>query len=123
TIPKGRSSVDAIDVHGTADVSASDVEERLATTPTPKFLGLFRGIIFDYETFDRFVLQRDMARVERFYRARGYYDARARAGRVVRKSENHVEIEIVVEEGKPIAVRDISFLGMEGLPPRLQRAV
>ena len=104
-------------------MSSSDLEERLATTPTPKLIGLFRGVIFDYEIYDRFVLQRDMARVERFYRARGYYDAHARAGRVKRISDNHIQVEIVVEEGLPITVRKVTFIGIDGLPPRTVRAV
>ena len=35
----------------------------------------------------------DLARVERFYRSRGYYDAHARAGRVEQKG-NHVRVTI-----------------------------
>ena len=81
--------------------------DKIATAETPKFLGLFRGVVYQYEIFDRFVLQRDLARIERYYRARGYYDAKARAGRVIQKNDNHVEVEIVVEEGEPVLVDDL----------------
>src|SRR4051812_9568292 len=77
SIPPGRSSVDSISVEGTGVVDGSDIGEKLATAPTPKFLGLFRGVIYDYEIFDRLKLQRDLARVERYYRARGFYEAHA----------------------------------------------
>src|SRR4051812_48726412 len=99
TIPARRSAVDAVSIRGTSDISASDIEEKLATTATPKFIGLFRGVLYEYELFNRAILQRDLARVERFYRARGYYDARVTAGLVTRPDKHHVRIEIDVEEG------------------------
>ncbi|NUP05227.1 MAG: BamA/TamA family outer membrane protein [Polyangiaceae bacterium] len=115
TIPKGMAAVDTVDVEGTDRVSSSDVEERLATAPTKKFLGLFRGIVYDYSLFDRSVLQRDLERVERFYRARGYYEAKARAGRVLFKDDDHVEVTIVVEEGEPVLVHEATVVGLAGL--------
>ena len=51
--------------------------------PAPSSSALFRGVVYDYEVFDRATLQRDLARIERYYRARGYYGAHARAGRVL----------------------------------------
>src|SRR5678816_1159968 len=82
SIPDKRSAVNSVTVHGASKIDASDVEDKLATMPSPKFLGLFRGVVYDYELFSRPTLQRDLARVERFYRARGYYDAHATAGLV-----------------------------------------
>ena len=68
----------------------SDVEDKLATGATAKFMGLFRGIVYDYEVYDPSVLQRDMARVERYYRGKGFLEAHARVGRVVQVSARHV---------------------------------
>jgi outer membrane protein insertion porin family/translocation and assembly module TamA len=116
SIPRGRSSVDAVSVVGAEQVSESDVEEKIATTPSPKFFGLFRGLVYDYEIFDRLTLQRDLARVERYYRARGFYEARARAGRVIKRSDGHVAVEIVVEEGLPTVIRRVEVQGLEKLP-------
>src|SRR5882672_1791054 len=75
SIPPGRSAVDSVSVEGTHELDSSDVEEKLATAPSPKFFGLFRGLVYDYEIFDRLTLQRDLARVERYYRAEGFYEA------------------------------------------------
>ena len=116
SIPKGAAAVDAVNIEGTNEVSSSDIEEKIATTQSPKFLFLFRGVIYDYELFDRFVLQRDLARIERFYQSRGYYDAHARAGRVEYKSDNHVRVTVAVDEGQPVKVRDVKLAGLEGLP-------
>lgn len=123
SIPEGRSAVDDLSLRGASGVDAADAEERLATASTPKFLGLFRGVVFDYELFDRYVLQRDLARVERYYRSRGYYEAHARAARVRHTAKNHVRVEVVVEEGTPTRVRQVTFPGADGLPKGVERAV
>jgi len=123
SIPNGRQAVNSVDLRGAKQVDASDVTDKLATEESPKFLMLFRGVVYDYSLFDRFVLQRDLARVERFYRARGYYDAHARAGRVYEVDSKHVRVEIVVDEGPPVLVSTVSFPGTEGLPPPIVDAV
>lgn len=122
SIPKGRSAVDAVEVKGAEQVSSSDVEEKLATAPSSKFLGLFQGFIYDYEIFNRYVLERDLQRVERFYRARGYYKARARAGRIFYEGPKHVRVQIVVEEGPPVLIRNITVRGLDALPPKTKAA-
>ena len=66
SIPKGRSAVDDITVRGESKLDEDEITERIATTQSPKFLGIFRGVIYDYALLDRQVLQRDLARVERF---------------------------------------------------------
>ncbi len=117
-IPQGRSAIDDVTVRGNDKIDADDVIDKLATQKSSKFLFFFRGLVFEYELFDRFILQRDLARVERFYRGRGYYDAHARAGRVLEtdSDHDHVRIEIVVEEGAPVVVNEVKVEGIEGLP-------
>jgi outer membrane protein insertion porin family/translocation and assembly module TamA len=121
SIPPGRAEVASVDVRGTHAVDPGDVEEKIATTPSPKLLGLWSGVVFDYELFDRYVLQRDLERVERFYRARGFYEAHARAGRVQQKGD-HVRVTIVVEEGPDVRVRSVEVRGLDGLPRRVADA-
>lgn len=116
-IPAGRSSVDAIEIRGSNAIDGDDLLEKLATTPTPKFLGLFRGVYFSYELFDRSKLQRDLERVERYYADHGFFDARARAARVIQIDPRHVRIEIDVEEGAPYVVDTIDVGGGDELAP------
>lgn len=123
SIPKGMAAVDAVSVRGNDALSDDEIEEKVATTESDKFLGLFRGLVYDYQLYDRSVLQRDLERVERLYRARGYYEAKVRAGRVRYKSEKHVEVTIEVEEGLPVVVADVRARGLEGLPEKDARAV
>jgi outer membrane protein insertion porin family/translocation and assembly module TamA len=116
SVPPGRAAVDDVTVKGHVAVDPEEIEEKIATAPSDKFLGLFRGVVYDYEIFDRLVLQRDLARVERLYRARGYYDAHARAGRVLKTGDEHVRVEIIVEEGKPVLIESVRIGGVERLP-------
>ena len=117
SIPEGRSAVDEVQIRGTDKLDEGDLKDKIATTETPTLLFLFRGIIFEYSLFDRFVLQRDLARIESFYRSKGYYDIHARAGRVFRLDDKHVRVEIIVEEGKAVLVREVHVDGLDGLPP------
>jgi outer membrane protein insertion porin family/translocation and assembly module TamA len=123
SIPEGRSAVNAVEASGADRVSEDDILEHIATTKTSRFLGVARGILYEYSVFDRFVLERDLARVERYYRARGFYQARVRAGRVYSIDDRHVRIEIVVTEGPLTYVRNVRIEGLEASPPIITAAL
>jgi outer membrane protein assembly factor BamA len=120
TIPEGRVATDSISLEGNDAIKDKAIKERIASRETPRFLGLFRGVLYDYELFNRYVLERDLQRIERYYRARGYYEAKVRAGRVeLSADKKHVEVEIVIEEGEPSLVRRIDLHGLEALPKQI----
>jgi outer membrane protein insertion porin family/translocation and assembly module TamA len=52
-----------------------------------------------YETYDRFVVERDVKRIERVYRARGFALAHVEAGRVHTRPDGKVDVQFVVDEG------------------------
>ncbi|MDP9001253.1 MAG: BamA/TamA family outer membrane protein, partial [Myxococcota bacterium] len=81
------------------------------------------GVAYDYEIYDEAVLQRDMARIERFYRSKGFFDAHARVAHVFQLKSNHVRIEIVVDEGPATVNRNITIVGAEALPKPVAEAV
>jgi outer membrane protein insertion porin family/translocation and assembly module TamA len=116
TVPPGRSAVDTVNMHGNEEIDSGDITDRLATTESPKFLGLFRGLVYDYSIYDETVLQRDIARVERYYRGRGFLDVHARAARVTHVSANHIRVDITVDEGPPTLNRNVQLDGLVGLP-------
>ncbi|HEX9296605.1 MAG TPA: POTRA domain-containing protein [Polyangiaceae bacterium] len=127
-LPAGRYAIDSVDIERVdaedeRKVPESDIEGKIATASSPKFLGVVRGFVFDYELFDRYVLERDLARIERIYRARGYYEAHVRAGRVERTKDGHVKVTIVVEEGRPVDVGDVRLGGITALPLDTSAAV
>jgi outer membrane protein insertion porin family/translocation and assembly module TamA len=111
-----------VNVEGNKTLGSSDIEGAIATSESPKFLMLFRGVVYDYELFDRYVLAKDLERVEAFYRAHGFFDARARAGRIEYVGDKHVRVTIVVEEGTPTRVRQVIVRGVDDLPARVARA-
>lgn len=120
-IPPGRSAIDSVSIRNTHALSASDIESKLATAPSPRFLGVFH-LFYDYEIFDPSTLQRDLARVERYYWGHGFLEAHARTGRVVPNGANHVRVEIVVEEGTPTLNRNVVVDGIDALPAAVKGA-
>ena len=56
--------------------------------------------MFDYEVFEETSLERDLARLRRYYRSRGYYDARVLSARVITVDAHHVRVNVL--QGKPV---------------------
>ncbi len=96
-------------------MSAKDIEDKLATEESSRFLMLFQGVAADYSVYDESTFQRDMARVERVYRGKGFLDAHARVARVFHVNPKHVRLEVVVDEGPATVNRNVTVLGVEGL--------
>jgi len=113
-VPEGKSAVSDVVIEGAPGVDHDDLEGRIATRKSPRFLALFPGFVYDYELFDRYALRRDLARVERTMRARGYYDAKVHVARVVQDG-NKVTVTIEVEEGPPTLVESVAFAGADPL--------
>ncbi len=115
--------MDSVEIRGEDAVSEGELKELLATRPTSKFLGLVQGVFYDHKLYNHYVLQTDIQRVERIYRAHGYYHARVTSTRVFFPEKNHVRIVIQVEEGKPTLVDEIRIVGVEKIPEGEQRAL
>jgi len=114
-VPSNRSVVTSINLNGNDAIDSAELREKLAMSESPRFLGLFQGLVYDYRVFDRFVLERDLQRIERYYRARGYYQARVRAGRVFFVTRNKVRVEIEIEEGPEMRVARVDFHGLQAV--------
>ncbi|MEZ4233894.1 MAG: BamA/TamA family outer membrane protein [Polyangiaceae bacterium] len=123
SLPEGRSAIDDVEFSGNDQLGGSDIQEKIATRPSPRFLGLMDGVVYDYEVYDFYVLQRDLERVERLYRARGYYKAKARAAHVERTDEDHVRVTIEVDEGPATSVRRLDLHGIDRLKAPLQARI
>ncbi len=117
SVPEGALVVRSVGVEGTEAVDPAPLLEGLATAPSPRFLGLWDGVAFEYEIYDENLLTRDLERVERYLRARGYYEAKVRAARVIRlRDGRRVRVEIEVVEGVPVLVRRVEVAGLDALP-------
>lgn len=121
-VPPGRVGIADVDVVGTKHVDEDDVLAKIATTKTPRFLGVLRGVVHEYEVFDPLVLERDRERIERMFRAKGYY--RARVLRTdVDKHGDLVDVTFYVEEGPPTRIREVTLSGVSTLPAPLRETV
>jgi len=75
------------------------------------------------DEYDPTVLSRDLERIERYYRARGYYEAKVTAARVLELDGKHVKLEIRVAPGVPVTVRSVEIPGLADLPPQVTQEV
>lgn len=121
-LPKGQTALDSLSVDGADEVDDSDLEGAIASTPSDKVLGLFRPWWVDYGIYDEVALAKDLQRIERFYQARGFFEARARAARVVSSGARSVRVQIVVEEGPAVHVARIAAGGIAGLDGKTRSA-
>jgi outer membrane protein assembly factor BamA len=110
TPPNGRLTVKDVTITGAKQVDSGDLLEHLATQANSTML----GFVLQYEVYDRFVVERDVQRVERFYQARGFHGARVQASRVTRDDLGRVRVEIEVTEGLPTKV---ALVRLERLGP------
>lgn len=107
-VPADQRAVAHVTIEGTHDVDDEELEGKIVTRPSPKLLGLFYGVVYDYERFDRFALRRDLARIERWLRARGFYEAKVHVARVLVHG-NKVDVTIEVDQGPPVVVDDVAI--------------
>jgi outer membrane protein assembly factor BamA len=95
--------IDSLDFVGAYSIDTDELKQGLATevpSQLPAIWPLNRG----ERGLDEVLLARDLERVERFYRARGYYEAKVTGARVIWTGEHSVRIEIVVSEGTPVEI-------------------
>ena len=145
TLPVGTLSVTEVELEGTEAVSEEAIKQCIATQPRKRFGFVLGEAVpdgcgqppFDAAripvtfwtwpwtprlAYDPAIFERDLERIERFYRARGYYDARVLDSQVEQRASDHtVNIRIRVAEGKPVRVRRVAIDGIEYLTADLQR--
>jgi outer membrane protein assembly factor BamA len=116
SVPQGRVAVASIEIRGERELSEGDIESRIATRESPRFLGLFPELFYDPEVYNPYLLEADLKRIERYYQARGFYAARVRQGLARNLDPQHVEVQIEVQENAPTHVRQLSIRAIERLP-------
>jgi hypothetical protein len=145
-IPEGRYGVDELELEGVEKLDPYALRACLATrereslsidlsrepAPTcgkPPFdaqrihLPLFRWPWTEWPLYDPSVFERDLARIERWYRARGYYGARLLSAESTPpealygtpSAENQVQLHVKLEEGEPVLIRSVSLTGTADL--------
>jgi outer membrane protein insertion porin family/translocation and assembly module TamA len=123
SIPKGQAAVDSVRIVNAHQLEGATVASKVSTTESPRFLGIFSGLIYEYQLLDPSALQRDLARIERYYRGQGFLEAHARAARIIHTASDKVKVEIVVDEGEPTLNRNVTIEGLDGLPGPIAEGV
>jgi outer membrane protein insertion porin family/translocation and assembly module TamA len=115
-----------VTVLGTHKLSREEVVDSIVTGGGDHagLSGLWSQLTGARARLDPLVLDRDLERVERLYRAHGYYEAHVQAARV-RLSSGDAKVAIVVQEGPPVVVdrREITWEGTDAPPAAVQAAV
>jgi len=101
-------------------------------------LNLWRWWWTDWPAFNHAVFDEDLQRIVRWYRARGYYDAKVVGVDFdppeaadptldppcdLDKKVCKVRIIVTIEEGQPSLVRSVDYEGLDGLTPELAETV
>ncbi|HET9953292.1 MAG TPA: POTRA domain-containing protein, partial [Polyangiaceae bacterium] len=106
--------VESLQIRGVRSVDVDAIEQGLSTGESPKLFGFIPRVL-EYSTYDAGILERDLLRIERYLRARGYYSAKVIAARVIHTSTHSVRVQISVQEGEPVRVSRIEP-GISALP-------
>src|SRR5215471_5424221 len=102
SLPATGPRIDAVEIVGADSVDTDKLLDGLATRASPSWpLVALSG---EYEYLDEALLERDLERVERFYRSRGFYEAKVVGARVIWTASDRVRVQIVVSEGPPVHI-------------------
>jgi outer membrane translocation and assembly module TamA len=154
TVPKGRYGVDELTLNGVTDLDPYALRACLATRereslsidlskdPAPEcgkapfdarriHLGLWRWPWSEWPLYDPSIFERDLSRIERWYRARGYYgirilDARSQPEAALQGSStgtDEIELTVDIDEGAPVRVAQVSSEGTRALTRDMQKAL
>jgi outer membrane protein assembly factor BamA len=146
-IPKNSYGVASLEIRGAEHMDEAAIAACLATHPRERF-----GIVFgsaadprcgqppfnasrypielwawpwtEWPLFNETAFERDSDRIERWYAARGYYDALVVDTHVLRNEEDReVEVLFSVREGEPVLVVRIHLHGLDELPVDVREQV
>ena len=111
-IETGTVEVHSLKFTGVKAVKTGQLKSVLATVQSDK-LPWGTNRYFNREQFEA-----DLKRVVAFYKDRGYPDAKVTSFDVkLNDKQDAVDITIAVDEGQPIVVEMVEYIGFDGLPP------
>jgi outer membrane translocation and assembly module TamA len=121
-VPAGKKAVADVTVEGTHGIDEEELLDSIATQESSRFLGLFGGVVYEYEIFDQYALRKDLQRIERYVRAHGFYDAHVYAARVEEKG-NKVYVTIGVDQGEPVLVDSVAIAEKSPVDEKTRQAI
>lgn len=104
-----------LDVLGAQQIDAQDIKNKIATQQT-SWLPFAKP-----QYFDRNVWRTDLRRIERYYRERGFYQAKVVSDDIIPEGTNQVRLVVRVQEGEPTLLSERNIEGVEALPLEQRR--
>lgn len=111
--------VDDFEIEGTKALAEGDIKEKIVTTESP-FLSYIAPWLSSPEWFDPLTWQADLRRIQRYYEAHGYYQARVLDDEVKEVGADKVKLLVRLREGEPARVATVDLVGLEALPEAMQ---
>ncbi len=106
-----------LEIVGASQVSPKDLKKKILTEET-SWIPFSGDKHFDENTW-----RTDLARIERYYQERGYYQAKVVSSEVKPTGKEEVSIRVEVDEGEPTAVTRIMLDGGQELPAEHQESL
>ncbi|HZZ86277.1 MAG TPA: BamA/TamA family outer membrane protein [Anaeromyxobacteraceae bacterium] len=103
-------AVKGVELAGVHGVSSADLEGKIATQPSGRFFWQ------EEHDLDPDALAADQKRIERYYRAQGFYDGRVEAVETPAAGRNQVKVIFRIHEGDPSRVAELVTPGLEAAP-------
>jgi translocation and assembly module TamA len=107
----GRPWVRNVTFVGATAVQTRALKRKLAVEST-SWIG------FPKRHLDAAAVEKDRQRIEAYYRAHGFFDARVTAAEVVPRGGSSVDVRFLVEEGEPTRIEGVEVHGLETVPER-----
>lgn len=115
--PKNEPEVTDLVIEGAHQVDPGDIKDKLLTSETS-------WVPFaSKQYFDPDIWKTDLRRIERYYRAQGYYQAKVTQNRIEPHDGDQVSLHVVVNEGQPTQVGKVELTGIDDLTPSQQHAL
>jgi translocation and assembly module TamA len=109
--------VRSVRIHGARQVSEADVKKRILTTEN-SWVPFSRKQYLDEDAW-----RTDLRRIEKYYRARGFYQAKVTDSEVRPHGEKAVDVAATVQEGDPTRIGSLDLRGLDDLPPHDRKAL
>jgi translocation and assembly module TamA len=112
--------IDELELVGVKQVDSGDLKKHILTSAS-----FLEGLPWVGETqrFDPNTWQADLRRVERYYQARGFYQARVEGDEVIPTGKDNVKLRVRIDEGAPTLLSELRVEGLDALPADLREKV
>lgn len=107
--------VHSVRIEGAHQIDAGDVKKHLVTTER-SWVPFSRRQYFDEDAWNT-----DLRRIEKLYRARGFYQAKVTRAEVRPRGKDQVDVVATVQEGDPTRIASVTIQGLDDLPAEHRR--